>query len=37
LVAAAFALQIVEQIPQEATDVKVERIITEQESIACSK
>jgi 5-formyltetrahydrofolate cyclo-ligase len=37
LVAAAFALQIVEQIPQEATDLKVERIITEQESIACSK
>jgi 5-formyltetrahydrofolate cyclo-ligase len=37
LVAAAFALQIVEQIPQEATDVKVEWIITEQETIACSK
>jgi 5-formyltetrahydrofolate cyclo-ligase len=36
LVAAAFALQIVEQIPQEATDVKVELIITEQETIACS-
>jgi 5-formyltetrahydrofolate cyclo-ligase len=35
LVAAAFALQIVEQIPQEATDVKVEWIITEQETIAC--
>jgi len=35
LVAAAFELQIVEQIPQESTDVKVEWIITEQESIAC--
>jgi len=37
LVAAAFALQIVEQIPQEATDVKVEWIFTEQETIACSE
>ncbi len=36
LVAAAFALQIVECIPQEATDVKVEWIITEQETIDCS-
>src|SRR5450759_4204752 len=36
LAAAAFALQIVEQIPQEATDVKVGWIITEQETIACS-
>lgn len=36
LVAAAFALQIVEQIPQEATDVKVAWIVTEQETIACS-
>jgi 5-formyltetrahydrofolate cyclo-ligase len=36
LAAAAFALQIVEQIPQEATDVKVEWIITEQENIDCS-
>jgi len=35
LVAAAFGLQIVEQIPQESTDVKVEWIITEQETIAC--
>ncbi len=35
LAAAAFALQIVEFIPQEATDVKVEWIITEQETIAC--
>jgi len=37
LAAAAFALQIVEQIPQEATDVKVEWIVTEQETIACSE
>lgn len=36
LVAAAFALQIVEQIPQEATDIKLEWIITEQEMIICS-
>jgi 5-formyltetrahydrofolate cyclo-ligase len=37
LAAAAFALQIVEQIPLETTDIKVEWIITEQETIACSK
>ncbi len=37
LAAAAFALQIVEEIPQQATDVKVEWIITEQETIVCSK
>ncbi|MDO8262649.1 MAG: 5-formyltetrahydrofolate cyclo-ligase [Gallionella sp.] len=36
LAAAAFSLQIVEIIPQEPTDVKVEWIITEQETIACS-
>lgn len=36
LAAAAFALQIVEFIPQEPTDVKVEWIITEQETIVCS-
>jgi len=35
LAAAAFALQIVERIPLEATDVKVELIITEQGTIAC--
>jgi 5-formyltetrahydrofolate cyclo-ligase len=35
LAAAAFALQIVEQIPQENTDMKVDWIITEQETIAC--
>ncbi len=37
LAAAAFALQIVEQIPQEATDVKIGWIITEQEIIDCSE
>jgi 5-formyltetrahydrofolate cyclo-ligase len=36
LAAAAFALQVVEQIPQETTDMKVEWIITEQETIDCS-
>jgi 5-formyltetrahydrofolate cyclo-ligase len=36
LAAAAFALQIVEQIPQEATDVKVEWIITEAETLHCA-
>ena len=36
LVAAAYALQLVEQIPQEATDVKVEWLVTERETIACS-
>src|SRR3989338_1483064 len=36
LVAAAFALQIVEALPQEATDVKVEWVITEQETIDCA-
>src|SRR3989338_389865 len=30
LAAAAFTLQVVEQLPQEATDIKVEWIITEQ-------
>lgn len=35
LAAAAFELQIVEQIPQEATDIKAGWIITEQETIAC--
>lgn len=35
LAAAAFALQIVEQLPQEANDVKVEWVITEQETITC--
>jgi 5-formyltetrahydrofolate cyclo-ligase len=35
LVAAAFALQVVQDVPQEATDVKVDWIVTEQETIAC--
>ena len=36
LAAATFAVQIVEHLPQEATDVRVEWIVTEQETIACS-
>lgn len=36
LVAAAFALQVVDSLPQEATDVKVEWIVTEQETIVCT-
>lgn len=36
LVAAAFGLQVVEDMPQEATDVKVEWLITEQEVVDCS-
>lgn len=36
LAAACFALQIVEHLPQEATDVKVDLIATEQELISCS-
>lgn len=36
LAAAAFALQIVESIPQEPTDVRVDWIVTEKETIACS-
>lgn len=36
LVAAAFALQLVPAIPQEDTDVKVDWIVTEQETIASS-
>ncbi len=35
LTAAAFALQLVESIPQEATDRKVEWLVTEQETIHC--
>jgi 5,10-methenyltetrahydrofolate synthetase len=35
LAAAGFALQLVEHIPQEATDVKVEWLVTEQEVIHC--
>lgn len=36
LVAAAFALQIVELLPQEVTDIKVEWLVTEQGTIGCS-
>lgn len=36
LVTAAFSLQLVEQIPQEATDVNVAWIVTEAETINCS-
>ena len=36
LVAAAFALQIVEALPQEANDVKVEWVVTEQETVDCA-
>jgi len=36
LAAAAFTMQVVNDIPQEATDIKVEWIITEQEAISCS-
>lgn len=36
LAAACFSLQIVELLPQEATDVKVDLIATEQETISCS-
>lgn len=36
LVAAAFALQVVESLPQEAYDIKVDRIVTERETIDCS-
>jgi 5-formyltetrahydrofolate cyclo-ligase len=35
LVAAAYALQLVENIPEENTDRKVEWLITEQETIRC--
>jgi 5-formyltetrahydrofolate cyclo-ligase len=35
LVAAAYALQVVENIPQENTDRKVEWLITEQNTIHC--
>lgn len=35
LVTAAFGLQVVEQLPQEATDVRVAWIVTEMETIDC--
>ena len=36
LVAAAFTLQVVQQLPQEATDQKVQWLVTEQETIRCT-
>ncbi len=36
LVAAAFAMQIVENVPQEPTDCKVEWLVTESETIRCA-
>jgi len=36
LVAAAFALQLASAIPQEHTDVKIDWIVTEQETFCCS-
>lgn len=36
LVTAAYGLQIVAQVPQEATDVRVEWIVTETETIDCN-
>ncbi|HEX5363533.1 MAG TPA: 5-formyltetrahydrofolate cyclo-ligase [Gallionella sp.] len=36
LAAAAFELQLVEQLPQETTDIKVEIIVTERETIVCA-
>jgi 5-formyltetrahydrofolate cyclo-ligase len=36
LVAAAFSMQLVKEIPQEATDRKVEWLLTENEAIDCS-
>jgi 5-formyltetrahydrofolate cyclo-ligase len=37
LVTAAYGLQIVTHIPQEATDIKVDRIVTEAETIDCNR
>lgn len=36
LVAAAFAMQVVPHVPQETTDVKVEWLVTEHETIRCA-
>ena len=36
LVAGAFALQVVHEIPQEKTDRKVEWLVTEDETIRCN-
>lgn len=37
LATAAFGLQIVEQIPQEETDIRIEWIVTEAETIDCNR
>ncbi|MBI5006768.1 MAG: 5-formyltetrahydrofolate cyclo-ligase [Nitrosomonadales bacterium] len=37
LVAGAFALQVVEKIPSESTDRKVEWLVTENETIHCNR
>ncbi len=37
LVAAAYGLQVVTKIPQEATDVRVDRIVTEVETITATE
>ncbi len=37
LVAGAFALQVVQDIPQESTDRKVEWLVTEDETIRCNQ
>lgn len=36
LVAAAYALQVVQEIPQESTDIRVDWVVTEHETISCS-
>ncbi len=36
LVVGAFAMQLVEGLPQEATDYKVEWVVTENETIQCA-
>lgn len=36
LVAAAFSLQVVEDIPQEPTDVRIDWVVTERERVDCS-
>lgn len=36
LAAAAFALQIADSLPQEATDVRIDWIVTERETIDCT-
>lgn len=36
LVAAAYSLQVIEQLPQEATDVKVDCLVTEHEILRCA-